>query len=251
MEKGSLERLGLTNGEIQVYLALNKIGESTIGPIVNHSKVSKSKIYDILEKLIEKGLVGYTIKNNTKYFISNDPHMLIEYLKRKEDELSETKKEINLMLPTLLSARESFLPQRLGEMYEGLNGVKAIREELMDSLKVDNALLVLGAPKIANEKWEGWLLEFHKKRINRKIKMKIIYNADAKEYGEIRTHMKLTEVKYLPNNLTSPNWIDIFPTTVLFVMLVDKNPLAFVVRDKDLANSFRSYFEIMWKIAKK
>ncbi|MBT3985498.1 hypothetical protein HOD38_05135 [archaeon] len=54
---------------------------------------------------------------------------------------------------------------------------------------------------------------------------------------------------HLPNKLVSPNWIDIFPNAVLFVMVL-KNPIAFVVRDTELANSFKSYFEIMWKQAK-
>ena len=53
MDETLLEKLGLTKGEIKVYLALNKLGESSIGPIGKESKVSKSKMYDILDKLIE------------------------------------------------------------------------------------------------------------------------------------------------------------------------------------------------------
>ena len=71
----------------------------------------------------------------------------------------------------------------------------------------------------------------------------------GKEYGRIRKQMRLTSVRYLPNKLVSPNWIDIFPDAVLFIMVL-KNPIAFVVRDTELANSFRSYFEIMWKSSK-
>ncbi len=251
MEDKALERLGLTPGEIKVYLALNKLGESSIGAIVQESKVSKSKIYDILNKLIEKGLAGYSIKSGIKYFMANDPKMLLEYTKRKENELEETKNEINSILPKLIAERNSFSQQRIGEMYEGFQGIKAIREELMMTFRAGDTLLVLGAPKVANERWEGWFLDFHKRRISRKVGMKIIYNHDARSFGEIRAKMKLTEVRYMPNNLSSPNWIDIFPEAVLFVMLVDKNPIAFLVRDKSLAENFKAYFEMMWKLAKK
>jgi hypothetical protein len=163
----------------------------------------------------------------------------------------ETRNKINSMLPGLISERNTFSQQRIGEMYEGFQGVKAIREELMLTFKPGETFLVLGAPKVANEKWEGWLLGFHKKRIQRKIGMKIIYNHDALEFGRIRSKMKLTQVRYMPNKLSSPNWIDIFQEAVLFVVLADKNPIAFLVRDKSLADSFRSYFQIMWKLAKK
>jgi len=250
MDETILEKLGLTKGEIKVYLALNKLESSTVGPIGKESKVSKSKIYDILDKLIEKGLVGYITKGGTKYFMTNDPHMILEYLAKKEKALDNTKKQvINDLLPLLISQRSSSSKKRIAEIYEGFQGIKSIREELMMDFKSDDTLLVLGAPKVANIKWEGWFLDFHKRRIKRNVKMKIIYNANAEEYGKIREKMKLTQVKYLPNNLVSPNWIDVFPNAVFFVMVL-KNPIAFVVRDTELANSFRAYFDIMWQQAK-
>jgi len=205
-----LEKLGLTQGEVKVYLALNKLGESSIGSIGKGSKVSKSKIYDILDRLIEKGLVGYITKNGTKYFAANNPNMLLDYVEKKEHELGMTKKEvISDILPRLVRERNSSPGKRVAEIYEGFHGIKTIREELMTQFKPNDTLLVLGAPKI-------------------------------------RKKMNLTYVRYLPDNLVSPNWIDIFPDKVLFVILLD-NPLAFVVRDRALANSFKSYFSIMWK----
>ncbi len=249
MDEAIFEKLGLTRGEIKVYLALNRLGESTVGPIGKESKVSKSKMYDILDKLIQKGLVSYITKESTKYFMANDPYMIMELLERKELDLQNTKKAVEDILPQLTLQRASVSGKRVAEICEGYQGIKAIREELMQSFKANDQLLVLGAPKIANEKWEGWFLDFHQRRIKRGIKMKIIYNANAQEFGVIRKKMKLTDVRYLPNKLVSPNWIDIFPDAVLFVMVLT-TPIAFVVRDRELANSFRSYFEIMWRNSK-
>ncbi len=246
MDNQILEKLGLTKGEIKVYLALNKLGESTIGPIGSESGVSKSKLYDILDRLKDKGLVGYISRDNVKHFVANDPHMILEYISRKEDELKYTKNQVEEILPKLMLERSMNSEKRIAEIYEGYQGIKAIREELTFSLKSNEELLVLGAPKIANIKWDSWFLNFHKRRIQSKIFMRIIYNSDAKEYGKVRKEMKYTEVKYLPNNLVSPNWIDIFPDAVLFVMVL-QTPVAFVVRDKELAKSFKGYFDIMWK----
>ena len=100
MNESLLEKLGLTKGEIKVYLALNTLGESTVGPIGAESKVSKSKIYDILAKLIYKGLVGYIIKDGVKYFLANDPHVILDYMEKKEDELGLIKQEVTTLLPS-------------------------------------------------------------------------------------------------------------------------------------------------------
>jgi sugar-specific transcriptional regulator TrmB len=249
MDERILETLGLTQGEIKVYLALNKLGEATIGPIGTESKVSKSKMYDILEKLTDKGLAGHITKNGTKYFVANDPHMILEYINRKEEELEKIKQGAAELIPQLMIQRATASQKRVAEIYEGYQGLRAIREELMLNFKAGDTLLVLGAPKIANVKWEGWLLDFHKKRRERKVKLKIIYNADAKEYGAVRKKMEMTEVRYLPNSMVSPNWIDIFPEAILFG-IVTPLTLAFVVRDKELAQSFKAYFDIMWKQSK-
>jgi len=240
------EKLGLTNGEIKVYSSLLQLGEVTISPIVQESKVSKSKIYDILERLISKGFVGYSIKNNIKYFFVNDPHTLIDYLEKKEEEINENKKEIEKILPSLVSKRSEFIGNKTTETYHGFNGMKTIRESLLRTLKKGEELLVLGAPKIANDKWEAWLLDFHKERIKKGVGMKIIYNANAKEYGNIRKGMKLTKVRYFSNSLVSPNWIDIFSEAIMFTVIIGSEPISFVIRSKELANSFKAYFEIIW-----
>ena len=246
MDERVFEKLGLTKGEIKVYLALNKLGESTIGPIGRESKVSKSKMYDILDKLIEKGLVGYISKEGTKYFVANDPHMILEYVNSKEKELQTTKQQVESFLPSLMLQRDTSMKHPKAEIYAGWTGIKAVRDELIKTYKPKGMFLTMGCPKAANDILEAYFLEFHKRRLKNKIGMKIIYNSDARVYGIIRTKMKNTEVRYLPKKFPSPHWIDIFPEAVLFVMVL-QNPLAFVVRDAELASGFRSYFEVMWK----
>lgn len=246
MEETLLEKLGLTKGEIKVYLALNKLRESTIGPIGKESEVSKSKIYDILDKLIGKGLVGYIVKEGTKYFIANDPHMILEYIAKKEEELTKTKREIEEVLPQLMLQRTLAKNQPLAEIYSGWQGIIAIRDELMATYKAGDTFLTMGCPKVANDRLEPYFLKFHQRRQKNKVGMRIIYNADAREYGELRKEMQKTSVRYLPKQFPSPHWIDIFPEAILFVMVLN-NPIAFVVRDVELANSFRAYFDIMWE----
>ena len=152
MELELFRKIGLTEGEIKVYLALLKLGETTIGAIGRESKVSKSKMYDILDKLIEKGFVGYIVRNGTKHFAANDPKMILEYIHKKKDEIEETGKQAEKILPELSLQRATMGAKKLAEIYEGFHGLKAIREELIQTLKKGDQLLVLGAPKIANEK---------------------------------------------------------------------------------------------------
>ncbi|MGN6622795.1 MAG: helix-turn-helix domain-containing protein [Candidatus Nitrosocosmicus sp.] len=63
-----LVELGLTNGEAKVYFSLLKLGSSKVGSIVKDCRVSYSKVYDVLERLILKGLVSYVLIGNIKHF---------------------------------------------------------------------------------------------------------------------------------------------------------------------------------------
>ena len=249
MDNEFLKKVGLTDGEVKVFTALNILGETTVGPITKESGVSKSKIYDILEKLISKGLAGYVFKDKSKHFFVNSPTTLIDYIAKKENELKQTKKEVENIIPQLLAQRNSQNTQRVAEIYEGFRGLKTIREELLNEMDEKDTLLVMGAPTIANELWEHWLLNFHKVRISKKIGMKILYNSDAKKYGVVRKKMEYTTVKYLPKNITSLMWIDVFKNAIMFGIVLDK-PIAFVVRSNEARQSLENYFNILWKEAK-
>ena len=64
MNTETLVSIGLTKGEADVYLTLLKLGNTTSGKIIKESKVSRSKVYDVLERLKQKGLVTEIIKKN-------------------------------------------------------------------------------------------------------------------------------------------------------------------------------------------
>src|SRR3990167_6978360 len=84
MDIHAMQEAGLTEGEAKVYLALMDLGPSTTGPIIEKAHVAKSIIYQLLDKLIQKGLVAYITKEKTKYFQASDPHKLIEYMETNE-----------------------------------------------------------------------------------------------------------------------------------------------------------------------
>jgi HTH-type transcriptional regulator, sugar sensing transcriptional regulator len=73
MDIKTLQTIGLTKGEAKVYLTLMKTGSTTTGALITSSGVSRSKVYDVLERLKQKGLVTEVIKQNTRYFEGTNP----------------------------------------------------------------------------------------------------------------------------------------------------------------------------------
>ena len=70
-----LKNIGLTEGEAKTYLALSSLGTSTVGNIISEADVSASKVYQILERLMQKGLVSMVVKEGKKVsnYLINSP----------------------------------------------------------------------------------------------------------------------------------------------------------------------------------
>ena len=68
-----LQKIGLTAGEIKVYNAVLELGISSLGKIQEKTGIERRNIYDILNKLIEKGLISYTIEKGKKTFQAKLP----------------------------------------------------------------------------------------------------------------------------------------------------------------------------------
>ena len=80
MNQEILRKVGLTEGEIRVYESVVKLGKSSTGKIMENCGISSSKVYLILERLIQKGFVTFTIENNVKKFHAANPINIIEYI---------------------------------------------------------------------------------------------------------------------------------------------------------------------------
>ena len=77
MDKKILEELGLSKNEINVYLALLRLGRSTSWKLINETGITVSALYYCLDNLIKKSLVSYSIQANKKHFSAADPEQVI------------------------------------------------------------------------------------------------------------------------------------------------------------------------------
>ena len=66
MDQRILEEIGLANSEIKVYRALLRTGSVRVGELMKEVTLHRSRVYDAINRLIEKGLVSYFIRNNIK-----------------------------------------------------------------------------------------------------------------------------------------------------------------------------------------
>lgn len=90
MDESTYEELGLSKNESKVYQILVEFGKLSSVEISAKSSVPYGKIYNVLNSLINKGLVKIVPEKN-KRFVATSPEHLLEYIKKKEEKLEKAK----------------------------------------------------------------------------------------------------------------------------------------------------------------
>jgi sugar-specific transcriptional regulator TrmB len=242
--------IGLTEGEIRTYLALLDLGPSTTGPIVKKSKISSSKVYEILDRLVKKGLVSFIIKSNVRYFEALDPGKIMDYLSEKEREIQEQRAMIKDAIPMLSARRKLKQEGEASRVFLGYQGIKSYFNEVFEGLNQGDERLVLGAksgysdlPKVVR-----FFQMINRKFASKGIRTKIIFNKELKGSERFRK-MKLTQVRYLEH--ATPASIGIQGDNVDILLWTREKEVLFSIKSKEVADSYREFFKTMWQLAEK
>lgn len=247
MEIKIFQEIGLTDSEIKVYLALIELGSSKKGPLVKKAGITSSKIYEVMDKLIDKGLASYVTKDKVRYFNAAPPSRIKDYLKEKESNIRNQEQELDKLLPILELKQKLTEKGTDAEIYRGWKGMQTVYNDLLTSLKKGEGFHIFGASKgVDIKKVKSFYHRFNERVITSGIKSHIIFNEKAR--GNISNAQKIGEIRYLSQ--TTPAEILIYKNNTAIVLL-EEEPLVILIKGKNVANSFRQYFEILWMVAKR
>jgi len=243
----SLIRLGLTEGEAKVYLTLLK-GSSTKSEIVKGSGISSSIVYEILEKLIKKGLASYAVVENKKKFYASNPEKLFDLIEDERKRVENLSKDANRMMPFLKQiTKEKVL---FANTYKNSDGLKAMLKEIEDEVKRGEIKewLAMGVTSHKNESFNSLWLKWHKNfRVKHKIKARFIFCEKSSKYYNDLKKTSLSEVRYLTSIPLS--CITVAGDSSLIMKYVSY-PYFLHIKDADVANTIREIFNFLWGIAK-
>jgi sugar-specific transcriptional regulator TrmB len=245
-----VKEAGLTDGEAKVYLALLELNYSTTTNIIDRSGVARSFIYNILEKLIEKGLASYVKKDKKKYYQATNPERIIDYIEKRKQQLEQNKREIKKLLPKLKTIRETN-PSTDIKVYEGYRGLQTAFEQYHERLKKGEEVLALGVHPYQEDKYhEYWQID-HKQRDKEGIKNRMLFNrgTDPKILKN-RNSYKLCQARYMNSDIKTQSWILIYKEVSQIYLQDKKKPIVLEIINKQIAETFKAYFEDYWKRSK-
>ncbi len=255
IEDKLIAEAGLTEGEAKVYLALLELGVSTVGPIIEKSKVARSFAYNILNGLINKGLASYVTRDRTKYYQAAEPSRLLDYMEKRKEALERSKSELEKLMPGL-KALQTEVPRTEISVYEGFRGIQTAFEHYEDKLRKGDEYLCFGGYPTQKDQYHLYWQKHHEKRMKEGIRTRMLFDKDADDdVLKNRNSYALCDTRRLHTKLKTPAWFYIYKdTTTIFLQ---ENPdfqntkaLGVEIVNQEIADTFRAIFEDYWKKAR-
>ena len=238
-----LREYGLSEKEARVYLALLRLGPSTVNQIAEKADLIRTTTYDLLKGLREKGLVASMVKNKIFYFEAADPKKLTQILEEK-------KRKIEKLLPDLRKLRTELILKPHTEVYEGKEGIKTVYQDILEEKKPLSA--------ISNTHFIFKIVPFYvphfvKQRAKAGIFIRLL-NEKTKESIELmkkRDKQELRETRFIPQLKDIPVTEYIYGDNVAILGTKPEEPLGIIIRHKEFAQSQKLLFDLLWDSAER
>lgn len=234
MDKDKLTDVGLGKSEADIYLALLGLGKSTVTKLTQKTGIHRTYIYDVIEKLKEKGLVNQIKEENKQWFQVADPERIKEYLQEKVNLIEE-------LLPELEKIKNASKEDTTVEVYKGKEGVKTI---LNDIIRAGKEYFAIGAIKQFEE-----ILPIASKQFVANVNKKGMKGKGILEEGEEVLKARNEEFRFLPKEYIFLSSMLIYADKV--ALFIWKEPyIQILIRNRDVTKSYLTQFNLLWKIAK-
>jgi hypothetical protein len=119
---------------------------------------------------------------------------------------------------------------------------------MVDELRPGEGYYVIGATYGETRGLREFFYKHHIRRYKKKIKVNMLANSDLKGKLEKTTGVR-SEIRYLPHCWVT-NMQIVFYRNKVFIALFTHNPKGFLIESPEAVNSFKIYFDALWKIGR-
>ena len=247
-----LQKLGLSEKEAKVYLAILELGRATAGKIIQKSRLPRPTVYLILNSLAEKGIIESSQKGKIMQFVAKPPYQLEIFLSKQENMIKEQREELKKILPELNAIYNLAIEKPRVRFFEGKEGIVLMEEELINN-SIGQEILAFSPLDEVYKLFPEYQKNYIDQRIKLKIPLRVIYTRKAGPLKGVTSKAAYRVARFVPKNK--------FPFTsgivaygkdqlALTSYKIDK-PFGVIIENQEIYKSFRAFFELAWVGAKR
>ncbi len=244
-----LETIGLNEKEAKVYLASLKMGQETAYNLAQRSGLKRSTVYFILEKLKKHGLVAIKKTPKVTFYSVISPTKLLLKIEKQKDTLEK-------VLPELDRFYHEQPHKPSIQVFEGRAGVELIYREMAENLKTGKEVLYFGSTKHFLEEYKDLLDMWVRAMKNKRFKAReILMKEELKDSDYLKKISQNAnpnhQIRFFPRGIEFQENDNMIFGNKLAIFSLRKEVFVILIESENIANSYRNFFEMAWRMAKK
>lgn len=238
----TLQQLGLSINEAKIYEALLELKTAGVGEISSKAEVHRRNVYDTLSRLIEKGLVFPVLSKGENLYSPAEPDKLLSIVEKEKEVLVNVLPQLKAKYHKRDKAQEAYI-------YRGVEGFK---NYMRDILKTGEDVYFVGGKLIwLDDQLKTFSSQFFKEAKKQGIKFYGVFDTEVREKGQDFLKNFPKPYKFLPPEHSTNSALIIFGDYVvtytgLKLKKMNQDITIFVLRDKQLAESYRTWSKFIY-----
>jgi sugar-specific transcriptional regulator TrmB len=249
LDKGLQDKLisfGLTDKEALIYMVLLSRKDVGVSKLSQASGIHRQLIYNALDGLERLGLANHAIQNGRKKFNAVTPTRLVSLIDEKKLDVQAVSKELQTHFAGVYD--QAF------EVYQGDSAFMAHQVELIKNAPDGTVLDVISGPnELYGETFRklGYWDEYHRIRKEKNLLLRYLGAESQREWLKGREVTETPfEYRVLPGHAIGKMSIEIRSDNITFASY-GKVLLDFTLYNKEIAESYREFFNTLWQTAKR
>lgn len=242
----SLKELGLTEGEIGLYVLSLSLGPTTIAKLAEHLGIPRPNAYKLITGLERHGLAKFSErKRYARTFMVEAPTVVTRLLQKKREAVADLGQKVLGAMPDLLALyRQGELPTNI-RIFQGKEQYLKTFFTVIEEAKGESQFFGSAEDFIGFVSWDEER-EFIKKRMKMGIRIQalLLPSKDA-ETLKAKDSEELRETRILKDAAPFSTIFQLFANKV--IIWQPKAPLAVLIEDEYIVAMLRSMFDLLWK----
>lgn len=240
----NLKLLWLSDNEVNVYLCLTGLGESSVINIAKKSGLPRTTVKSILDRLVEEWYVTIQKYNNTNNYWIESP----EILRKKLESKIELTDNLNYLLKDFYHSSKD-IP--FSQVYDTKQSISNFIEKTVLSLSKNSVIKVIESPREKNynvfftQEYLENMLAIKKK--NNIITHSLISHNSFESININSLKKQNIVVKEMNEKIDFEASIWIIEEKI--ILFSGKIPFIVEINNKIIAKSFESIFDFLWSIS--
>lgn len=241
-----LQTIGFSENEVCVYLALLGLGKGTVSQISRAASLNRTTGYDILDRLVAKGLASISGKEPKQEYAAESPDKLETIIASEIEKRQQELNAVRQAIPELKSMHNVAGRPQI-RFYEGKEGLREVYE---DTLTSSEPILAYASVDDVHAALPGYFPGYYKRRATKNIPIRAIFtdNPEGRELAKHDKEEKRESVFISAEKYGFHPEINIYDNKIMIASWREK--LGIIIESGEIADAMKKIFELAWLQAK-